>query len=494
MSVVPKARSNDQNPVDPGESSRPPQDRPAGPVKIRRAAEILLLVNLYAIELAVLALAIAVPRIGSQSLYTVVTTRAGRISLLALMALALAVTAVIRLYRNHARSRPSFAAVVALNLFTLVMFLTVGEAAIRLLSSRTPEGEIVAAIRLLPRRWSDEAVYRRRIAAQAATSNSLLVYDPLMGWTVGPSRTSIDGRSFSSREGIRSPVPGMTFADGAAGRRVALVGDSFTFCLDVPYEDSWGHQLERRLGADVRVLNFGVTGYGIDQAYLRYRRDVRPWRPDVVVFGVFPHDLFRTMTVYPFIAFRGWEFPFSKPRFVERDGELALLNEPPLAPDVMFAARSIAELPFIEYDRGYVPTDWDWYPYQSSYLLRLARSALPAASPLRELVSDEAMGRVNAEILRAFLRDARANGVRPLVVYLPARAEIGPGPSEEASFARRLLTDASIEHVDLTECLLKVPASDQFVPGLHHYSPTANAAVANCLASSVAKLLSGGGG
>ena len=34
-----------------------------------------------------------------------------------------------------------------------------------------------------------------------------------------------------------------------------------------------------------------------DQAYLRYLRDVRPWRPQVVILGLIDHDLRRSMAV-----------------------------------------------------------------------------------------------------------------------------------------------------------------------------------------------------
>jgi hypothetical protein len=83
------------------------------------------------------------------------------------------------------------------------------------------------------------------------------------------------------------------------------VGDSFTFGLEVRYEDTWPRQLERLLGPEFQVLNFGVDGYGVDQAYLRYRRDGLAWRPEIVVLGVIDDDFRRTMCVYAFLCFPG---------------------------------------------------------------------------------------------------------------------------------------------------------------------------------------------
>ena len=65
-----------------------------------------------------------------------------------------------------------------------------------------------------------------------------------------------------------------------------------------------GHHLERQLGPAVPVLNFGVDGCGLDQTYLRCRRNVRGWKPRVVLISLMGHELLRTMAVYPFVSFR----------------------------------------------------------------------------------------------------------------------------------------------------------------------------------------------
>ena len=82
--------------------------------------------------------------------------------------------------------------------------------------------------------------------------------------------------------------------------RVALIGDSFTFGEGVRFEDTWGSVLGEALGTHCQVLNFGVPGYGIDQIYLRYMKDVRPWHPTIVIASFIEDDLWRTMSVYAF--------------------------------------------------------------------------------------------------------------------------------------------------------------------------------------------------
>ena len=59
------------------------------------------------------------------------------------------------------------------------------------------------------------------------------------------------------------------------------------------------------------------------------------------------------MAVYTLVSFPDWGLPYGKPRFIITSGGLRILNLPLLSPDAIFARRSITELPFIEYDRGY---------------------------------------------------------------------------------------------------------------------------------------------
>jgi hypothetical protein len=59
-------------------------------------------------------------------------------------------------------------------------------------------------------------------------------------------------------------------------------GDSFTFGLEVEDDETWSYLLSRRTGCTIR--NYGISGYGFDQAVLRYEH-IAP-RDTVVIFGV----------------------------------------------------------------------------------------------------------------------------------------------------------------------------------------------------------------
>src|SRR5450755_3594219 len=106
-------------------------------------------------------------------------------------------------------------------------------------------------------------------------SSGSLLYDPDLGWNNRP-HASTPGRMQSTnsfglradREYTHEMRPGMF--------RVSMFGDSFIFGADVDLQDSPAVRLEgllKQRGIDAEVLNFGVGGFGFDQAYLHYHRD-----------------------------------------------------------------------------------------------------------------------------------------------------------------------------------------------------------------------------
>jgi hypothetical protein len=395
----------------------------------------------------------------------------------------LVVRQTVRLRRDNARM---FHLAVAANLIFVCAAFLLGEAGLRVwfaadsaFAERLPKG-------LLPLDWESKSAENRRLIEDRAPGGqwdqSYIVYDDLLGWTVGPNRQSKDGLYASSVQGIRSTEPGFSYSDGV-GRRIALIGDSYTFSKDVSYEESLGYHLDQQLGEDYQVLNFGVDGYGIDQAFLRYCRDVRPWRPEVVIFSMIAHDFARTEAVYAFVSFPTWQLPFAKPRFRVSQGELELLNVPVPEPGWIFSRPAITDLPYLDLDPGFFPYDWHWRSYHHSVLIRTLLSLSPRWKSESDPTSTELVA-VNQALLREFRRIALAEGSIPLVVYLPTKGA-ADFEADVVSTGHRAAQDAldasGVDYLDLTECVARVPEADRYAYTGIHYSGATNAAVATCL-------------
>jgi hypothetical protein len=270
------------------------------------------------------------------------------------------------------------------------------------------------------------------------------------------------------------------------------VGDSYTFGEEVRYEDAWVSRLASELNPRCQVLNFAVGGYGIDQMYLRYMKDIRPWNPDLVVLAFVNHDVIRTLSVYSFLLFPGGETPFAKPRFVLNGGKLTQLNQPLISPEDMFSVSAIRDLPYISYDVHYKRTEWDrpgWQLIWHSYLFRLLISAYPLHEDERPEISETVVQEINTEIFRTFREEVKKGGAKSLIVYLPSVDEV-PGRLPWVPIGQKILREADIPHVDLRDCM-----ADNFTPQMfmpvgrgQHYSPEGNRVAAQCVGQSVREL------
>ncbi|MFO0701725.1 MAG: hypothetical protein U0236_21100 [Nitrospira sp.] len=449
--------------------------------------EFRLLTLLFILELSLAVMAIALYMKGARPFAVFLSTMPGMALVVAVPVCLLTGIVIVLQYMVARRlSSRHFQLVVGLNLLTVILSLSVGEVAVRLGVYSSSEGEVFGTIVLKPKSWETVSAEYRKMLEHASAGLTYLEYDDVMGWTVGRNKRSANGLYYSSAEGIRAPQQGVSFAEVTGKTRIALIGDSFTFAEEVRYEDSWGYHLEKALGPEFQVLNFGVEGYGLGQAYLRYEKDVRTWNPKVVIFSFISHDVRRTTWVYPFLAMPDWKMPFSKPRFILRDDQLVPKNLPPLSPDAIFGRKAMSRLPFMMYDESYRPSEWQHRIVDRSYLARLVVSMFPQWTAENPDSSAEMRLLVNARILTEFVRSATQAGAIPLIVYLPSRGEWG-GTSATTPLAKQVLQAAGLPYLDPSPCLAQLDPADRYL--VTHYSAQGNAAVAKCLVDPVREAL-----
>ncbi len=130
---------------------------------------------------------------------------------------------------------------------------------------------------------------------------------------------------------------GVVYRHGQLGERItrtyypydliASYGDSFTHCNEVKDDDTWQTFLAHRIARN--VLNFGVAGYGPDQALLLYssHETVMP-RPPIVMLCIFPENINRVVNVYRNFYMYKDPLSLTKPRFTVFNGTLTLLENP----------------------------------------------------------------------------------------------------------------------------------------------------------------------
>lgn len=464
--------------------------------------DLFLLASLFLMEASIATVLLALHIKGERPLEAFLSSRPGLMFLCAVGAFLVGGIAIVREVRAYTRS-PSrtLHLTVAMNLITVLLILLAGELAVRANVRNFFQFEALGGnLVLAPKSWEATKHRYRQLIDQAQNYLSFIVHDSHKGWTVGSNRRGGDGLYWSSPEGIRIPHEGASVPRKTGQTDIALVGDSFTFGEEVRYDETYGHYLDEMLGPQFRVLNFVVPGYGLDQMYLRYKQDVREWKPKVVILGFMSQDLERTLWVYPFLGNHTWDYPFAKPRFIVRGEELVNLNTSPLPPHEIISRSSVSELPLLEYQKEYKESEWQQRVLHHSYLVRLLTTWFPSWSSGKAGVSEEDHLSVNASIVKAFAESVSQEGSIPMVVYFPRWEELQePGTAlsswgmevlKKGRVARSMLERAGIAYIDPTPCLLEADSPDVlYQPRRHHYSQAGNAAIAKCVRTALSEML-----
>lgn len=151
--------------------------------------------------------------------------------------------------------------------------------------------------------------------------------DETLGWRIKKNGTFRDSLYVSNSNGIRSFKNFGAKNDSVI--RIGLFGDSFMHSDDVYFEESLAFHLENELqekGVSAEVINFGVSGYDMTQAYLRYKTEGVNYELDIVLFGLQIENFWRNLNVYRPNYYLYTGFPFVKPRLYFREDSLSFIN------------------------------------------------------------------------------------------------------------------------------------------------------------------------
>lgn len=148
-------------------------------------------------------------------------------------------------------------------------------------------------------------------------------FDPELGWVRHPNTSGQDALPNGKTVTFNIDEHGARNNRGFEGTAslVAAFGDSFTFCRLVADTETWPHLLSKKLNTN--VLNFGVGNYGLDQALLRFERELPNIESPVIVMGVVPETMSRIHSCWKHYFEYGNVLAF-KPRFTERQCKLTL--------------------------------------------------------------------------------------------------------------------------------------------------------------------------
>jgi hypothetical protein len=294
-----------------------------------------------------------------------------------------------------------------------------------------------------------------------------VLFDPELGWDYPPNIEYED-------------IDGTLYRHGPSGERITCTsfgttaistyGDSFTYGSEVRDEDTWQTFLAKRLGTN--VVNFGVGGYGTDQAYLKYDLQGRPG-VRIAMLCLWPENINRVVNIYRPFYQHGDTLTLTKPRFI-RDGQG--FN---LVPNPLRKVRDTAKLSNQSFIRQLGQLDY-WYQLDQrlpSLSFPFCLSLFHWRKPVFEQLGLSAAGllplhshpvypwnlfdepeafSILCHVTDRFARTARSRGTDPVIVILPHKDTIREVMDYgEGRFARYLvyLKQSQYPFIDVVQAM-----------------------------------------
>jgi hypothetical protein len=323
--------------------------------------------------------------------------------------------------------------------------------------------------------------------------------DALIGYVPKESTVSPNGWWQSNNLGARArqDIPREQLPNK---RRVLFFGDSFTQGSRVPQEETIQHYINAQ-ASDIEAVNFGVDGYGMGQAYLRYTTLKDKLKYDHVLLIFVPIvDLWRNINVSREIG-ENWDSYMIYPRFIVEHDRLKLIASPysnlkELADDNRDYIKPKLKQHLQEYESfyfqsGYQPNailDWSvMYRLYKAILVKIQRHRLLSSI----MNPDSEAMLITKKIVEAMDGEVREEGSHFSLVFLPTPWEI-KSYSHDKHFNRRwqkmvsFICVRQINCIDLMGYFQKVPL-DKLDSGYDggHYGPVSNKLIADFIMQSI---------
>ncbi len=316
---------------------------------------------------------------------------------------------------------------------------------------------------------------------------------------------------------IYQDIDNITYHHGSLGERLtctsyqntlmATYGDSFTYCANARDDCTWQTFLAKRLNQN--VLNFGVGGYGTDQAVLKHELQ-NQIHTKIVMLCILPENINRVVNIYrPFYTYND-PLKLTKPIFVKKGGKLILVPNPIQSIDDIHKLddpKFMKELAKYDYwyhlDQKLPDFSFPWivslFHWRDAVLNQIGVS-LPSATHAYlkphypwNLFDEDYPFLVMRHLVDRFVTNALARGSFPIIVIMPHKDYIQESMDYGINRVSRLvdyLTVQKYSFVDAVQIIANMKPSKSKLEKMYqgHATAEGNQVLADILFSRLRKL------
>jgi len=383
---------------------------------------------------------------------------------------------------------------IALLIVTILICFILGEASIRVLSKSDLDGNIIYRdIQFKPYKLPQKETKRKLLQYSREEINSRLLFDQKLGWTPHDSFISSDSMYIYNKNGLRcGSLSDTTRKDDAI--RIMIFGDSYAHGDEVDFTGTIGYFLEELFSDNnfnVEVLNFAVSGYGMDQTYLRWEKVKHKYKPDLVIFGVQFENVKRNINIIRPLYSPVTEIPFTKPRFILKNNKLTIIDNPSnTINDLLNILNNFDNWELNKYEGFYNQND-----YQSSFVFNSQLIAFVSAAYSRIFGEYEYFAKgnesfdVTMQIINRFKLSVEKEGSQFVMVNFPVINDFALSNYlfSQVMYDQDLIYESLLDKIQANADLIEIypylkkwiknnSTSELFMT--RHYSQTANKLIA----------------
>ncbi len=315
----------------------------------------------------------------------------------------------------------------------------------------------------------------------------LRLFHPVLGWDYPPNIAYKD-------------VDDVMYSHGPDGERktctsyentlITTYGDSFTYCANVPDDCTWQTFLGQKLKQN--VINFGVGGYGTDQAVLKHEFQ-NQIHTKIVMLCILPENINRIVNIYrPFYTYND-PLRLTKPIFVKKGDQLVLVPNPLRSAgdiDKLDDPKFMMELAKYDYwyqlDQKLPSLSFPWtvslFHWRDAVLKQIGVSLPSPAHTLLKplypwnLFDEDYPFSVMRHLVDRFVANALGEGSFPIIVIMPHKDYIQESMEYGVNRVARLveyLTAQKYPFIDAVQIIANTKPSGTELEKMYHGHATA---------------------
>jgi hypothetical protein len=329
---------------------------------------------------------------------------------------------------------------------------------------------------------------RKAIEKLIAKTDTYLTHHPVLGWSIKPNGVSPDRLFRANSQGFRA---NREYSMNPTRTRILAFGDSFTHADEVTNQEMWTNKLEEK--NNLEVLNFGVGGYGPDQAFLRYLDVKDKFKSNIVLIGIMSENINRVVNVFR-AFYTPQSMPLTKPRFLLSSDEKDIRLQPnPFTSlknyeELLKSPEPIlAKLAANDYWYKLMPHQCGWDLSPTVQLGKTAKFWYGRALSPNSIVASDGLFRDGTEaiiitklILDKFYGEVKKAGSTPVIVLFPSHRDILRQRKNGKRRYQVLIEHAKSQNyrfIDLLDGFDKLKGTYTDGRVLSHYNPSENEVV-----------------